>query len=51
MRLDNLLTMISVNDLSQVKQIYLCHLSDNNSQADDFKRKVQELFGCEAYVC
>jgi len=33
------------------KQIYLLHLSDSNSRADDFKRDVQRLTGCEVYLC
>lgn len=33
------------------KQIYLLHLSDSNSRADDFKRDVQRLAGCEVYLC
>lgn len=51
MSIDNLLTMLKQNDLSQLKRIYLLHLSDNNSREDEFKRRVQEATGCEVYVC
>lgn len=51
MSIDNLLEMLKQNDLSKVKQIYLLHLSDNNSREEEFKRRVQAVAGCEVYVC
>jgi len=51
MSIDNLVTMLKQNDLSKIKRIYLLHLSDNNSNESEFKRKVQEVAGCEVYVC
>lgn len=51
MSIDNLLIMLQQNDLSKVKQIYLLHLSNNNSREDDFKKRVQEATGCEVYIC
>ena len=50
MELDTLLNMLRVNDLSKVKRIYLLHLSDANSNAEEFKRRVAEETGCEVYV-
>lgn len=34
----------------RLKQIYLLHLSNNNSNAEDFRRRVQELCACEVYI-
>jgi phosphoribosyl 1,2-cyclic phosphodiesterase len=50
MSLDHLLDLLKANDLSQVKQIYLLHLSSNNSNEVRFKEKVQKLTGTEVYV-
>lgn len=51
MSLDTLLDFFKANDLSNVKQIYLLHLSDNNSRETEFKEAVQCTAGCEVYVC
>jgi len=50
MSLETLLDFLKANDLSQVRQIYLLHLSDNNSDAKLFKLKVQEVTGKEVIV-
>ena len=50
MSIDTFIEMLKRNDLSQVRQIYLLHLSDNNSRADEFKRRVQAESGCEVYI-
>lgn len=50
MSIDTFIKMLRKNDLSGVKQIYLLHLSDNNSRAEDFKRRVQAVSGCEVYI-
>ncbi|HEY5576238.1 MAG TPA: MBL fold metallo-hydrolase [Clostridiaceae bacterium] len=50
MSLDHLLDLLKSNDLSQVKQIYLLHLSSNNSNEVRFKEEVQKLTGTEVYV-
>lgn len=51
MSLDHFLDLLKANDLRQVKQIYLLHLSNNNSDAGRFKEAVQRLTGTEVYVC
>lgn len=51
MSLEHLLDMLKANDLSKVQQIYLLHLSNNNSDAARFKEAVQRLTGTEVYVC
>jgi phosphoribosyl 1,2-cyclic phosphodiesterase len=38
------------NDLSKVRQIWLLHLSDDNSEMGRFKREIQALTGKEVYV-
>lgn len=48
--LDNVKQFLKANDLSQVKAIYLLHLSDGNSDADRFKREIQELTGKVVYI-
>jgi len=51
MSLDHFLDLLKANDLQKVKQIYLLHLSGNNSDAERFKTAVQKLTGTEVYVC
>ncbi|MBQ9346345.1 MAG: MBL fold metallo-hydrolase [Oscillibacter sp.] len=51
MSLEHLLEMLQANDLSRVQQIYLLHLSDNNSEEQRMKEAVQRLTGVEVYVC
>ena len=48
--LDNVKEFFKANDLSQVKEIHLLHLSDGNSDADRFKREIQRLTGKPVYV-
>ena len=51
MSLEHLLEMLQSNDLRDVRQIYLLHLSADNSEEDRFRREVQCLTGAEVYVC
>lgn len=51
MSLDHFLDLLKANDLREVRQIYLLHLSDNNSDEKRFKEAVQKLTGAEVYVC
>lgn len=41
---------LDANDLSKLQQIYLLHLSDSNSNADEFKDRIQKKTGAEVYV-
>ena len=50
MSLQTLESFLVANDLSQVRKIYLLHLSDSNSDAKLFKLKVQEVTGKEVIV-
>lgn len=50
MSINTALGFIRANDMKKIKQIYLLHLSDDNSNAEDFKRQVQEETGAEVYV-
>lgn len=51
MSLEHFLELLQHNDLSQVKQIYLLHLSNSNSNEQQFKEAVQKATGAEVYVC
>jgi len=48
--LENVKDFLRANDLSQVREIWLLHLSDRNSDAGRFKREIQELTGKPVYV-
>lgn len=50
MSLTHFLEFLRSTDLSQVRQIYLLHLSSDNSDAEMFRREVQKLTGTEVYV-
>lgn len=43
--LENVKDFLLANDLSKVREIWLLHLSDNNSDEAQFKREIQELTG------
>jgi phosphoribosyl 1,2-cyclic phosphodiesterase len=51
MSIDTVMQTLSTFDLSRLQQVYLLHLSNDNSLADDFKRRVQALTGREVYLC
>ena len=42
--------IFKANDMSQVREIYLLHLSNGNSDAEKFKREIQGLTGKPVYV-
>jgi hypothetical protein len=49
MSIETALLTLERIDRSHLKEVWLLHLSRDNA-ADDFKRRVQELCGCEVYV-
>lgn len=51
MSIETLLGLLDANDLSKLQQVYLIHLSDDNSLADSFKDVVQRATGAEVIVC
>ncbi|MDO4298852.1 MAG: MBL fold metallo-hydrolase [Lachnospiraceae bacterium] len=51
MSIDTAIKTLEGFDLSRLQQVYLLHLSDDNSLADEFKRRVQALTGREVYLC
>ncbi len=48
--LENLIAFLKVNDLSKVEEIHLLHLSDSNSNEEEFKKEVQAATGKVVYV-
>jgi len=48
--LENVKQFLRANDLSKVQEIWLLHLSDNNSDCERFKREVMELTGKPTYI-
>ncbi|MEH7223888.1 MBL fold metallo-hydrolase [Bacillus sp. JJ1566] len=48
--LENVKDFFKANDLSKVQEIWLLHLSDNNSDEQKFKREIMELTGKVVYV-
>lgn len=49
--LNNVKEFLKTNDLSKVKEIYLMHLSDGNSDEARFKREIMALTGKPVIVC
>ena len=50
MSLKQCIETLRANDLSRTREIHLIHLSDGNSDAERFKREVQEATGIPTYV-
>jgi phosphoribosyl 1,2-cyclic phosphodiesterase len=48
--LENVKKFLQANDLSKVQEIWLLHLSDNNSDCERFKREIQELTGKMVFI-
>ena len=49
--LANVKSFLLANDLSRVQEIYLMHLSSGNSDAERFKREIQEVTGKQVIIC
>ena len=50
MSLETLKGFLKANDLSRVEQIWLLHVSDGNSDAERFRREIQELTGKMVFI-
>jgi len=50
MSLETLEGFIRANDMHRVEAIYLLHLSEGNSDAELFKRRIQEITGKPVYI-
>ena len=48
--LETVINFLKANDLSDLRETYLLHLSDGNSDANEFKRIVQSITGKPCYV-
>ena len=51
MSIEHLEQFLRSCDLSKLRAVYLCHLSDSNSNAADFRKRIQRLTGAEVIVC
>lgn len=47
---ENYKEFLRANDLSQVREIWLIHMSNRNADADLFKREIQQLTGKPVYI-
>ena len=50
MSINRVLDFIKANDLSQLREVVLIHLSDSNSDAEEFKHRVAEVVGVPVFV-
>lgn len=48
--LSNVKQFLKVNDLSKLQEVHLLHLSDRNSDAEQFKREIQAIVGVPTYI-
>ena len=48
--IDDVLEFLKSNDLSRMESIYLIHISEENGDAQDFKRRVMEQTGIPTYI-
>lgn len=51
MSLDTAINLLERSDLSNLKKVYVMHLSDSNSDAELIKEKLQELTGVAIEIC
>jgi phosphoribosyl 1,2-cyclic phosphodiesterase len=51
MSLDTVIGMLKANDTSVLREIWLLHLSDANSDETEMRRRVQEETGIPVFVC
>lgn len=50
LNLDNAIKFLQACDLSKLQEIHLIHLSSDNSKAQEFKRKIQEVTGVKVII-
>lgn len=50
MSIESVRAFLAANDLSAVREIWLVHLSDQHSDAEDFRRQVQEQTGKATFI-
>ena len=50
MSLETCMELLKANDLSKVKEIHLIHLSDSNSDAEGFRRTIEDMTGIPVYI-
>lgn len=50
MSIQSCLTLIEKMDRTRLREIWLLHLSESNSQADEFLERVRAVAGCVVYV-
>ena len=48
--LEHAIGMLEANDLSNLEEIHLIHLSSNNANAEQIKTSIQEVTGVPVYV-
>lgn len=48
--LGNVKKFIQSNDMSQLQEVWLLHLSDTNSDAERFKKEIQAITGVPVYI-
>lgn len=51
MSIEELLAYIKATDMEQIREIYLLHLSDANSNAEHFRRIIARETGAAVFVC
>ena len=48
--IDQVIKFFQANDMKSCREVWLLHLSNGHSDAERFKRKIQEVTGCPVYV-
>ncbi len=51
MSLDTFLEFLDATDTCRLRQIYICHMSNDHGNADKISRAVRQETGAEVYVC
>ncbi|EDO0821657.1 MBL fold metallo-hydrolase, partial [Listeria monocytogenes] len=48
--LENVKDFLKANDLSQLREIHLLHISEKNGDKERFKKEIQAMTGVPVYV-